>query len=74
MFAGRGGRLISARNFIPFTLAKLRKAKSIEFIGVWINFFIGMSGTGWDTDERACGNSHTVGKRERTQREAAHDN
>ena len=74
MFAGSGHRLISARHFIPFVFAKFPKAESVKFIGIWINFFICMGGTGRDGDKCACGNSHTIGKRERAQREAAHDN
>ena len=74
MFAGSGHRLIPARHFILIVVAKFPKAESVKFIGVWINFFICMSGTGWDGDKCACGNSHTIGKRERAQREAAHDN
>ena len=70
MFGRRGDRLISACRGIPFTLAKLRKAKSVEFIGVWIVSLICMSSTGREGDKCACGNSHTVGKCERAQRKA----
>ena len=74
MFAGRGDCLISTRRCIPFTLAKLRKAKSVKFIGVFINSFICMGGTGWDGDKCAGRNSHTIGKCERTQCETGHGN
>jgi hypothetical protein len=57
---------------IPFTLAELRKAETVEFIGVWEGSFISMSGTGRDGDQGACGDSHAVGKRERPQYKAAH--
>jgi hypothetical protein len=73
MFVGCGDRLVSAR-CIPLTLAKLRKAKSVEFIRVWKDSFFPMSGPGRDGDKRACGNSHTVGKCERAHRETGQGN
>jgi hypothetical protein len=75
MFVGRGDRLVSVRcHGIPLTLAKLRKAKSVEFIRVWKGSFIRMSGTGRDGDKCACGNSHSVEKCERAHREMSHGN
>jgi hypothetical protein len=75
MFVGCGDRLVSARcHGIPLTLAKLRKAKSVEFIRVWKDSFIPMRGTGRGGDKRACGNSHAVGKCERAPRETGHGN
>jgi hypothetical protein len=71
MFARRGDRLMSACHSIPFALAELSKAKSIKFIGVWIDSLICMSGTGRDGNECACGNRHTIGKCERAQCKAA---
>lgn len=52
--------------------AKLRKTKSVEFIGVRIVTFICMSGTRRDGDDRARGNSHAVGKCERAHHETGH--
>jgi hypothetical protein len=72
MFSGSGDRLISA--CMPFNFTKFHKAKSVEFIRVCIDSFIRMSGTGRDGDDCPCGNSHAVGKRERTQRETPHRN
>jgi hypothetical protein len=72
MFSGRGHRLMSARQGIPFALAELRKAKAVEFIGVWIDSFICVSGTCRNGDKCACGNSHAIGKCERAQCETAH--
>ena len=72
MFAGRGHRLMSARHFIVFTLTKFRKAKSVKFIGVWIDAFVSVSGIGRDGDKCACGNSHTIGKCERAQCKTDH--
>ncbi len=40
---------------------------------VRIDSFISMGGTGWEGDKCACGNSHTVGKCQRAQRETGHD-
>ena len=57
---------------MSLNFAKLRKTKSIEFIGVGIVPFICMSGTPGDGDDRARGNRHAVGKCERTQRETGH--
>ena len=57
---------------IPLTLTKLCTAKSVEFIHVWKFSFIHMSGTAWDGDKCACGNSHTVGNFERANRETGH--
>ena len=57
---------------MSLNFAKLRKTKSIEFIGVGIAPFICMSGTPGDGDDRARGNRHAVGKCERTQRETGH--
>ena len=74
MFTGRRDHLISARRRIPFTLSKLRKAKSVKFIGVGIDSLISISYTGWDGDKCACGNSHAVGKCEWAQRETGHGN
>ena len=74
MFAGRGHRLMSARLFIVFTLAKLRKPKSVKFFGIWINTFICMSCTGRDGDKCACRNSHTIGKGEWAQRDTCQSN
>ena len=72
MFGRRGDCLISACCGIPFTLAKFRKAKSVEFIRIGIVSLICMSSTGREGDKCARGNRHTVGKRERAQRKAAH--
>ena len=74
MLARWGDRLITARHCVPDILAKLREAKSVEFNGVWIVSFVSMSGTSWDGDKCACGNSHTIGKCERAQRETVHCN
>ena len=63
---------MSACHAIPFASAELRKAKSVKFIGVGIDSFVCVSGTGGDGDERACGNSHAIGKCERTQCKTAH--
>jgi hypothetical protein len=50
-------------------ITELRKAKSVKFIGVWIDSFICISGTGRDGDNCACGNSHAIGKCEWAQRQ-----
>ena len=71
IFVGCGRRLMPACHAIAFSLAKLRKAKSVKFIGVWIDSFICMDGTGRVGDKCACGNSHTIGKCERAQRQTA---
>jgi hypothetical protein len=63
---------MSTCHSVPFTLAELRKAETVEFIGVWEGSFISMSGTGWDGDECACGDSHAIGKCERPQCKTAH--
>ena len=55
-------------------LAELRKAKSVKLVGVWIDSFIHMNGTGWDGDQCACGNSHAIGKCERAQRQTEEGN
>ena len=65
IFAGRGDRLMLARHGFSFTLAKPRKAKSVEFIGVWIDSFVCMSSTGRNGDKCAWGNGHAIGKCER---------
>ena len=65
--------MVSTCRITPFALAELRKAKTVKFIGVRIDSFISMGGTGRNGDECACGNSHTVGKCERAQRETGHD-
>ena len=57
----------------PFTLAELRKAKAVKFVGIRVYAFIFMDSTGWDGDKCTCGNSHTVGKCERAQHETVHD-
>ena len=54
---------------IAFGFAELRKAKSVKFIGVWIDSFICLGGTGREGDKCACGNRHTIGKCERAQRQ-----
>lgn len=72
ILARREDRLISACRRIFLNFAKLRKTKSVEFIGVQIDPFICMSGTRGDGDDRACGNRHTVGKCERAQHETVH--
>ena len=59
---------------IPFTLAELRKAKPVKVVGVRIDLFVSMGGTGWYGDKCACGNSHAIGKCEWAQSETAHDN
>jgi hypothetical protein len=69
IFAGRGRRLMLACHAIAFSLAELRKAKSVKFIGICIDFFICLGGTGREGDKCACGNSYTIGKRERAQRQ-----
>src|SRR6266850_1494938 len=66
--------LMSSCRIIPFTLAELRKAKPVKFVGVPINSFISMSGAGWHGDKCACGNSYAIGKCEWAQSETAHDN
>jgi uncharacterized metal-binding protein len=72
IFAGRGDRLIFACRGMSLNVAKLRKTKSVEFIGVRIDSFICMSGTRRDGDDRARGNRHPVRECERAQRETAH--
>ena len=62
------------RHSIPFALAELREAKSIEFARILETFFIAMGSFGWEGNEGACGNSHAIGKCERAQREAGRDN
>jgi hypothetical protein len=69
ILTGRRACLVSTCDGIPIALAELRKAKAVEFIGVWEGSFVSMSGTGRDGDERACGNSHAIGKCEWLQRE-----
>ena len=64
MFAGSGDRLISACHGIS-SLAELRKAKSVEFIGVRIDSFIRLNGICRDGNKRPCRNSHAIGKCER---------
>ena len=54
---------------MAFSLEELHKAKSVKFIGIWIDFFICMDGTGREGDKCACGNSYTIGKCERAQRQ-----
>src|SRR6267142_377939 len=66
--------LMSSCRIIPFTLAELRKAKPVKFVGVPINSFISMSGAGWHGDKCACGNSYAIGQCEWAQSETAHDN
>ena len=66
--------MVSARHCVPNILSKLREAKSIEFNGVWIVSFVSMNGTSRDGDKCACGNSHTIGKCERAQRETVNCN
>jgi hypothetical protein len=65
---------MSARRSIPFALTELRKAKAVEFVRVWIDPFISMSGTDRERDECACGNGDAIGKCERAQRETGHSN
>ena len=72
MFIGHGHRLMSACYSIPFALAELCKAKAVELLGVWIDYFIPMSGNAWNRDVCARGNPHTVGKCERAQCKAGH--
>jgi hypothetical protein len=74
MLAGRGHRLMPAYHSIPLTLAELRKAKSVKFIGIWIDSFVCMNGTGREGHKCACGNSHTIGKCERAQRQTVKRN
>jgi hypothetical protein len=69
MFARCRDHLVSVYRGIPFTFTKLRKAKSVKLLGVRIDSLVAMYGTGWDGDECACGNSHTIGKCEGAQRE-----
>ena len=57
---------------MPLDFAKLRKTKSVEFIGVRIVPFVCMSGARRDGDDRARGNRHAVGKCKRAQRETGH--
>jgi hypothetical protein len=64
MFAGSGDRLISACHGIS-SLAELRKAKSVKFIGVRIDSFIRLNGICRDGNKRPCRNSHAIGKCER---------
>ncbi len=64
--------MISACGRVPFTFAELRKAKSVESIGIMIDSFIPMSAIGRYGDECTCGNSHTIGKCERAQRKTSH--
>jgi hypothetical protein len=65
--------LMSCCRIIPFTLAELRKAKPVKFVGLCIDSFVSMGGTGRDGDTCACGNSHAIGNREWVQSETAHD-
>jgi hypothetical protein len=74
MLTGRRHSLVSTCHIITFTLAELRKAKSVKFIRVWIGFFISMGGTGRNGDECACGDSHTIGKCKWLQGETGHGN
>ena len=63
--------MVSARQgSTTLTLTELQKAISVKFIGVWIDSFIQMSGNGGNGDMCASGNSDTIGKCERAQREA----
>ena len=54
--------MISACRCVSLTFAELRKAKSIECIGIMIGCFVSMSGTARYGYECACRNSHTIGK------------
>jgi hypothetical protein len=67
MFAGRGHRLMSVCDGIPFTLAEPRKAKAVEYIGVWTESIINMNGTGRKGDKYARRNNHAIWKCERAQ-------
>lgn len=72
MFAGSGHGLISVRHRILFTLVELRKAKAVEFIGVRVDSFICVNGTGRDGNKCARRNSHAIGKCKWAQRETGH--
>ena len=65
MFTGRGHRLMSVCDGIPFTLAEPRKAKAVEYIGVWTESIINMNGTGRKGDKYARRNNHAIWKCER---------
>jgi hypothetical protein len=65
---------MSACHAIPFALAELRKAKSVKFIGVWVDSFVRMNGTCRDGYKCACGNCHAIGKCERAQRQTVEGN
>ena len=74
MFVGRRDRVIFVCLCImSLDFAKVRKTKSVEFLGVWIDPFIRMSsGARRDRDGRARGKRHTVGKCKWTQHETVH--
>jgi len=65
---------MSAGRFAPFFLAELRKAKSVKFVRILIDPFVLLGSSAWDGDERAWGNSNSIGKYERLQHEPSHDN
>jgi hypothetical protein len=63
--------LIPAGRCLPLTFAELRKAKSVECIGIMIFCFVPMSDIARCGDERACGNCHTIRKCEWAQRKTS---
>jgi len=65
---------MSAGRSAPFFLAELCKAKPVKFVRILIDSFVRLSGTSWEGDERAWGNSNSIGKCERLQHEPGHDN
>ena len=75
VFSRDSDRLMSAAGcFVPFFLAEPGKAKPIKFVGVLIDFSVRLSGIHWDGDERAWGNSDSIGKCERLQHKPSHGN
>src|SRR5712671_7206520 len=73
LFARHRNCLVSTYRGITLALAQLRKTKPVKFLSVRKDSFVLVSSTRWNGDECACGDSHAIGKRERAQRETAHD-
>ena len=59
---GHRSYLLPSNSIMP---TKIRKAEAVEFLGVWIDFFIRVDSNEWGCDDCTRRNGNTIGKRER---------